>query len=553
MQLPAFIHSTQDRDSAPVPGRVVAVARALNFGAMESGSETDESEHPLPPPGSSRDGSLLSSAAPAALAEALCGAGVAAVRCISAAKAAAAALACASLRDDAGISYMFAAPDSKRASPCAAEALWLDDGALASCPRPGGAAALRAALADIERVARSAAVALGHEADRLVWLGVPMASVGEGELRERFHGGADGAPFGAGGRLVLTVIVTLDDSGEVSVLPPSASAAPTAAKRRKREAAAALRFPAAAGRALLLSPSAARASAGAGIRLVTWWALAEPPAPAPAPSPAAVRVFDGVLAEADVARLAASPPVRWAVFDRRCEARNVLERAIEALLSELGDDARYVEYWGRARWDSVPAHRDCDEATLSGGVQRYPVYAHVLYLEVAPEVAAPTLLWVPGATPSLRVVQATPARLLRFAGDLLHGVPRPACEYIGEDEAAADSDDEGGVEEEEGGEEEGEEEAEEEEEEEGSREKRATPTPLGPPSCATSFSATPGTRRRGRSPRTMPSTRPARRAPSRRAPTSCACVASRSPCGASATGRQRPLRRRRQLRPWSPG
>ena len=59
---------------------------------------------------------------------------------------------------------------------------------------------------------------------------------------------------------MLTVIVTLDDSGEVSVLPPSASAPPAAAKRRKREAAVALRFPAAAGRALLLSPRAAKAS-----------------------------------------------------------------------------------------------------------------------------------------------------------------------------------------------------------------------------------------------------------------------------------------------------
>ena len=35
------------------------------------------------------------------------------------------------------------------------------------------------------------------------------------------------------------------------------------------------------------------------------------------------------------------------------------------------------------------------------------------------EVAAPTVLWVPGASPSVRVVQAVPARLLRFAGDLL--------------------------------------------------------------------------------------------------------------------------------------
>ena len=40
----------------------------------------------------------------------------------------------------------------------------------------------------------------------------------------------------------------------------------------------------------------------------------------------------------------------------------------------------------------VPAHFDCDEGQLDGGV-RTPTKAHVLYLELAPSLAAPTVLW----------------------------------------------------------------------------------------------------------------------------------------------------------------
>ena len=53
---PRAIHSSWTRHRV---SWCACAHRALDFGAMESGSETDESEHPLPPPGSSRDGSLL--------------------------------------------------------------------------------------------------------------------------------------------------------------------------------------------------------------------------------------------------------------------------------------------------------------------------------------------------------------------------------------------------------------------------------------------------------------------------------------------------------------
>jgi len=56
---------------------------------------------------------------------------------------------------------------------------------------------------------------------------------------------------------------------------------------------------------------------------------------------------------------------------------------------QLGDTSGFVEYWGRAQWDAVPAHFDCDEGQLDGGV-RCPTSAHVLYLEVANPNPNPT-------------------------------------------------------------------------------------------------------------------------------------------------------------------
>ena len=134
---------------------------------------------------------------------------------------------------------------------------------------------------------------------------------------------------------------------------------------------------------------------------------------------------------------------------------------------QLGDGSRFVEYWGRTQWDAVPAHFDCDEGQLDGGV-RTPTSAHVLYLELAPSLAAPTVLWGqanPGhANPGqagaeagggeagggegarLYVVPAKEGRLLRFDGGWVHGVPRPACEWLGENDEDVEGEGDGGAE-----------------------------------------------------------------------------------------------------------
>ena len=158
---------------------------------------------------------------------------------------------------------------------------------------------------------------------------------------------------------------------------------------------------------------------------------------------------------------------------------NIIEQTLDSILTELNDDAKYVEYWTRREWLSIHAHADVDEyrakqeqksgETIQSGF-RYPRNGHVLYLQVGSKVRGPTCIFPdrrsggdllrktstiqstknsavvnasnenndgdepsPVATISdhddvdveLVTVPAVPGRLLRFQGDSLHAVPRP--------------------------------------------------------------------------------------------------------------------------------
>ena len=91
---------------------------------------------------------------------------------------------------------------------------------------------------------------------------------------------------------------------------------------------------------------------------------------------------------------------------------------------------------------TVPAHSDVDEMPLleppngSPSPPRFPLWAHVLYLDVANGVAAPTVLWDDEHmhSRSVVVVPAVPSRLLRFEGSWVHAVPKPAAEHLGEEQ-----------------------------------------------------------------------------------------------------------------------
>ena len=131
------------------------------------------------------------------------------------------------------------------------------------------------------------------------------------------------------------------------------------------------------------------------------------------------------------------------------KADNTIERTLDALLSTLGDNSPYVEYWTRQEWRSIEAHADVDEFLAknqdAAGQNdhtdfRYPTNGHVLYLHVGSSVRGPTCVF-PGRrsgrdllttadeneSPNvdLVIVPAVPGRLLRFEGNYFHAVPRP--------------------------------------------------------------------------------------------------------------------------------
>ena len=141
---------------------------------------------------------------------------------------AAAKQACVHLRDEADSSYLFSSPTSTRAPPCAAEAVFLCDAAIARAGSDANLVGLQRAIAANAAGARRALLALGHAASTVRQVGVPMASVGaETQLVERFHRGGEGAPAlhhrpsdgldAQGTRpssLLLTSILVLDDEEE---------------------------------------------------------------------------------------------------------------------------------------------------------------------------------------------------------------------------------------------------------------------------------------------------------------------------------------------------
>ena len=128
--------------------------------------------------------------------------------------------------------------------------------------------------------------------------------------------------------------------------------------------------------------------------------------------------------------------------------RTAVEAAIDLCLKALGDTSRYVEYWWREEWICLDAHRDIDEllardeddsSTLKEKM-RYPINAHVFYLDVGEEVCGPTILFhedkneeKDSSLSCCTVVHAKKNRLVKMRGDILHAVPRPELCYFNPD------------------------------------------------------------------------------------------------------------------------
>ncbi|KAL7536355.1 hypothetical protein ACHAXR_007111 [Thalassiosira sp. AJA248-18] len=203
------------------------------------------------------------------------------------------------------------------------------------------------------------------------------------------------------------------------------------------------------------------------------------------PSHTQVKVWDDVLPTKEQ-RSALHLYASKSGLEHRCFSRplanaggnNIIERSLDAILTEIEnvsdvDSEHYVEYWTRQEWRHIEAHADVDEnlskkfdqnsqnddidmqskysTTYQGRHgHRYPIYGHVLYLQVGSDVKGPTCVFPKRSSGGdllrsmhekkseeqcanddekeevqLVTVPAVAGRLLRFDGRDLHAVPRP--------------------------------------------------------------------------------------------------------------------------------
>jgi len=164
--------------------------------------------------------------------------------------------------------------------------------------------------------------------------------------------------------------------------------------------------------------------------------------------------------------------------------RNIIEQTLDFILTEIDNNngssdrqKQYVEYWTRQEWRHIEAHADVDEnlsrhmdkqdddtnilkdidlqskyATYQQSYgHRYPLFGHVLYLQVGTDVRGPTVVFPNRSSGgdllkdmkdpsiseeeecssegengvSMSIIPAVEGRLLRFDGRDLHTVPRP--------------------------------------------------------------------------------------------------------------------------------
>jgi hypothetical protein len=129
-----------------------------------------------------------------------------------------------------------------------------------------------------------------------------------------------------------------------------------------------------------------------------------------------------------------------------------------------------VEYWCRQEHLNLEAHADVDEVWFERSCKRmadangfrYPAIAHVLYLTKPTLGLGPTCVFPPKVSSdhknssiteeieSVVTIPAVPGRVLRFPGDALHAVPKPADVWFSQNDGVGDNEEDEDDEEEEG-------------------------------------------------------------------------------------------------------
>ena len=128
-----------------------------------------------------------------------------------------------------------------------------------------------------------------------------------------------------------------------------------------------------------------------------------------------------------------------------------LEYALDSCLAQLHDTNDIVEYWSRNEYIHMDAHADIDEQELEDEEQiQCPEFAHVLYLEIQPNIRGPTCVfsqhggWGNDTTTTIVTIPAVQGRVLRFPGSAMHAVPKPTNRWFlsrQEEEQLTDDDD----------------------------------------------------------------------------------------------------------------
>ncbi len=187
-----------------------------------------------------------------------------------------------------------------------------------------------------------------------------------------------------------------------------------------------------------------------------------------------IKVYDNVLSQANAEWLhtvcfdlkqdtldeSLSPNPKDLIFEfplQNPEKHVPIQRFLNELIWEMTtetDQKYYVEYWTRQEWHHILAHQDMDEGwerelrKLRQECQedcqhehdnnfRHPITGQVLYLRIGSRVQGPTVIFdaangrelTKNSNTSMVSVPAFQGRLLRFPGDRLHAVPRPADVY----------------------------------------------------------------------------------------------------------------------------
>lgn len=175
-------------------------------------------------------------------------------------------------------------------------------------------------------------------------------------------------------------------------------------------------------------------------------------------------ILHEIASKSGLGHKAFSRPLSSSPSLQNLDSPTMIETTLDAILTALGDDSTFVEYWTRQEWRHIEAHADVDEhlakeqdVSISNNENgdddslgpfsfRYPENGHVLYLKIGTKVQGPTcvfpnvqsggdLILGEDAKQSCSgekkltetmIVPAVNGRLLRFQGDALHAVPRPA-------------------------------------------------------------------------------------------------------------------------------